>query len=239
MIVGIMQPYFLPYIGYWQLMNYVDVFVIYDEIKYVKGSWINRNRILRGNSPEYMSPPLKKDSDYLNINQRFLADDWLSTRKKLLNNINIAYHSSPYFKSIFPLLEEAIAKDERSLFRALENSLRLVRDFLNITTPLVISSSLELDKSLNGADMVVNICEVLGGDTYLNPIGGRALYQNKLFMKSGIELGFLQSRLTPYFQNSTNFIHSLSIVDIMMNNSIDTLMKILHSDYDVLAATEI
>jgi len=82
MKIAIMQPYFFPYIGYFQLVNSVDEFVIYDNIQFTKKGWINRNRILVNQNEDYISLPLKKDSDYLNVNQRFLSDAWSVDRKK-------------------------------------------------------------------------------------------------------------------------------------------------------------
>src|SRR5690606_18130129 len=116
MRLAIMQPYFCPYIGYFQLMNAVDKFVVYDNIQYTKKGWINRNRILMNGKDQLFSLPVKKDSDYLNINQRFLSDDFDGEKKKLLNKFKGAYNKAPYFKEIFPLLQEIINDDSNNLF---------------------------------------------------------------------------------------------------------------------------
>jgi hypothetical protein len=108
MKIGIMQPYFFPYIGYFQLINYVDEFVIYDNIKYTKKGWINRNRILVNGKDVYISLPLKKDKDSLNVDERFLSDIWIMERKKMLNRIKESYKKAPNFHQVFPIIEECV-----------------------------------------------------------------------------------------------------------------------------------
>ena len=111
-----MQPYLFPYIGYFQLMNAVDKFVVYDNIEYTKKGWINRNRIWVNGSDAYITLPLKKDSDFLNVNERFLAETWKSERQKLLNRISGAYKKSPHFESAFPLVQKCLLFDDGNLF---------------------------------------------------------------------------------------------------------------------------
>ena len=111
-----MQPYFLPYIGYYQLIAAVDVFVVYDNIKYTKKGWINRNRMLRNGKDVMFSLPLKSDSDRLDVCQRELAVDF--DPRQLLNTINGAYRRAPYFSLTSPLIEQIVMYDDRNLFRA-------------------------------------------------------------------------------------------------------------------------
>ena len=114
--VGIMQPYFLPYIGYFQLMNEVDEFVIYDNIQFTKRGWFHRNRILQNNKDVYISLPIQKDSDYLDVRDRFIAKDFEKQRHKLLSKIKNNYLKTPYFKDVFPLIEEIILYNDPSEF---------------------------------------------------------------------------------------------------------------------------
>src|SRR4030042_5533275 len=97
MKIAIMQPYFLPYIGYFQLMNAVDEFVIYDNIEFSKKGWINRNRILVNGKDSYITIPLKKDSDYLDVRDRYLAETWSSEKIKMLKRIIGSYRKAPRF----------------------------------------------------------------------------------------------------------------------------------------------
>ena len=114
MKLAIMQPYFLPYIGYFQLIAAVDTFIIYDNVKYTKKGWINRNRLLLNGRDAMFSLPLKKDSDYFDIDKRELANEF--NPNKLLNQIIGAYRHAPQFKETLPLIEKIIQIPEKNLF---------------------------------------------------------------------------------------------------------------------------
>ena len=116
MKLGIMQPYFFAYMGYYQLINTVDEFIIYDNIKYTKKGWINRNRILLNGKIDYISLPLKKDSNTLDIVERSLADCWTNDRKKMINKIRAAYSKAPMFSDVMPLINDCIDTEENNLF---------------------------------------------------------------------------------------------------------------------------
>ena len=219
MKIAIMQPYFMPYIGYFQLINAVDKFVIYDNIKYTKKGWINRNRILVNGKDEYVSLPLKKDSDYLNINERVLSDSWLNERRKLLNKLKASYAKSPFYNSVIILLEDILNHSEKNLFNFIFNSVEKVCYYLDIETSLIKSSSLDIDNSLKGALKVIEICNCLKSSSYLNPIGGIDLYNKNEFLRNYIDLSFLKSDEIIYNQFKNNFIPFLSIIDILMFNS--------------------
>jgi len=219
MKTAIMQPYFMPYIGYFQLINAVDKFVIYDNIKYTKKGWINRNRILVNGKDQYISLPLKKDSDYLNINERELSDSWVNERRKLLNKLKASYAKSPFYSSVNILIEDILNHSEKNLFNFIFNSIQKVCYYLDIETPLVKSSSLEIGNSLKGSLKVIEICNCLKSNYYLNPIGGINLYNKDEFLINYIELSFLKSDEIIYNQFKNNFIPFLSIIDILMFNS--------------------
>ena len=140
MKLAIMQPYFFPYIGYFQLMNAVDEFVVYDNIEFTKKGWINRNRILVNGNDEYISLTLKKDSDYLNIKDRVLADVWEKDRNKLINRISDSYRNALFFKEAFPIIENCILYSDKNLFNFIFYSLLQIKNYLSINTKLTISS---------------------------------------------------------------------------------------------------
>src|SRR6188768_4511537 len=108
MSIAIMQPYLFPYIGYFQLMAAVDEFVVYDNIEFTKKGWINRNRILVNGKDTFITLPLKKGSDYLNVNDRYLADSWLTDRTKLMNKVTEAYRKAPQFNLAYPVIKKCI-----------------------------------------------------------------------------------------------------------------------------------
>ena len=115
MKIGIMQPYFFPYIGYFQLIQSVDIFVVYDNIKYTKKGWINRNRMLLNGKDVMFTLPLKKDSDLLDVRERELATDF--NCNKLLNQIKGVYGGAPYFEQTFPLVKSIVRYEDKNLPR--------------------------------------------------------------------------------------------------------------------------
>lgn len=215
--VAIMQPYFFPYIGYFQLINAVDEFIIYDNIKYTKKGWINRNRILNRGSDAVFSLPLKKASDALDIRERELASEF--DAHKLLNQLRGLYGKAPQYEPVMALIQSVLMASDRNLFRFLRNSMEKTCGFLGISTPLITSSTLDIDHSLQSQDKVLALCQSVDGTTYINPIGGVELYSRSEFSRSGIHLAFLRSTLMEYPQFDHPFVPWLSIIDVMMFNS--------------------
>ncbi|MEP3387053.1 MAG: WbqC family protein [Reichenbachiella sp.] len=234
MRIAIMQPYFLPYLGYFQLMNLVDVFVIYDEIQYTKKGWINRNRILVNNDAQTITLPLKKDSDYLNIKDRILADHWPKERKKLLAKIYNCYKKAPEFDKTYDLLESIFEYDEQNLFKFIQFSLKQLMSHFNITTSLVVSSDISFDNKLKSSDKVLAICRASEATHYINPIGGLELYDKKQFEAQDVKLNFLRSNLSIYPQFENEFVPGLSVVDAMMFNSPQELSNLIQNDFELV-----
>jgi hypothetical protein len=228
MTLAIMQPYFFPYVGYFQLVNSVDEFVIYDNIQFTKKGWINRNRILFNSKDEYVTVPIKKDSDFLNINQRFLAETWTIDKKKIINKIVESYRKAPYFQPTLDLFEKCLLSDKLNLFDFLLNSLTETTNYLGISTKFTFSSSLNIDHSLKSEEKVLAICKYLNATTYINPIGGLDLYSKTKFEQNLIELKFLRSNSIHYSQFANEFMPWLSIIDVMMFNSKEEIMDFLY-----------
>lgn len=217
MKIAIMQPYFLPYIGYWQLMNVVDTYVIYDNIKFSKKGWIHRNRLLLNNKDEMVSLPLKKDSDYLDINQRKLSDGRDDQINKYLRKIEQNYRKAPQFNIVYPLIEKIFLSSETNLFDFVFNSILIIKDYLNIRTSIIKSSDLVIcHNDFKGEAKVLEIVKELKGTNYINAIGGRELYNKDSFSANKIKLEFLESEQTTYKQFKNDFIPWLSIIDVMM-----------------------
>lgn len=220
-----MQPYFLPHIGYWQLLAAVDRFVVYDNIQYTKKGWINRNRFLRNGADAFFTVPLKKGSHLLDVADRALADDF--DPGTLLNPLAAAYRKAPLFGTVFPVIETVVAAAPRNLFEYLHRGLMVIADYLEIRTPVVVSSMVAIDHRLGSERRVLALCEALGATRYINTTGGRTLYSAPTFAEHGIELRFIQSRPLTYPQYDHPFVPSLSIVDVMMFNSKDTIRGML------------
>lgn len=229
MKIAIMQPYFVPYIGYFQLINAVDQFVIYDNIKYTKKGWINRNRILVDGKDEYITLPIRKDSDYLDVDQRKLADSFVDDKNKILRKLSQVYQKAPHYKMVYALMEQILEKPENNLFEFIYKSVVAICKFLDINTTLVVSSTIKVDHELKSQDRVIAICKALNATTYINPPGGVELYTKEAFKENNLALEFLQSDPIRYSQFKHEFVPSLSIIDVMMFNSPEEIKNFLVS----------
>lgn len=230
--VAIMQPYFLPYIGYFQLLSAVDSFVVYDHIKYTKKGWINRNRFLLNGTDAMFSLPLKKGADGLDVADRELSADF--DRTKLLNQFKGAYQRAPHFEATFAILDGIVHHKDDNLFRYIHHSLATICNHLGIDTKIVVSSTLGFDNNLKAQDKVLAICDVMNATSYINSIGGTDLYNQEDFNQRGVELKFLRSRPFSYPQFGNQFAPWLSIVDVLMFNPVADIRAGLMTNYDLL-----
>jgi len=223
-----MQPYLFPYLGYWQLINAVDTFVIYDDVNFIKQGYINRNSVLSIDKAQRFTLELTGASSFKMINEVKVG----ANTKKLLKTIKHNYLKSPYFEEVFPLVQKIFGQEERNLAKYIGHSLQEIADYLQISTELVYSSAVKKKDSLKAEDKVIDICTVLKADTYVNSIGGRKLYNKHRFKEKGIELKFLSSKPKEYKQFKSNFVPGLSIIDIMMFNS-KADIKIMLNEYEL------
>lgn len=223
MKVGIMQPYFMPYIGYWQLMAAVDTYVIYDDVNYIKKGWINRNNILVNKDKQMFTIALNGASQNKLINEITIADDFTKLRK----TIHMAYHKAPYYNDVMALLEKIFSYQSNNLADFIANSIKLVSQYIDIQTKIIMSSDIEKDNSLKGQDKILEICKLLNADTYYNAIGGQELYDKSIFENENINLYFVQSNITQYPQYGEEFISGLSIIDVLMFNSNEEINNML------------
>ena len=215
MTLGIMQPYFMPYIGYWQLMAAVDTYVVYDDVNYIKGGWVARNNILLNGQKHMFTITLNGASPNKLFNEITIKDDF----KKFSRLIESAYRKAPYYAEVSALLNKIYNYGDKSLGAFMMNSFQVVLDYLEIDTKLILSSTIEKDNSLRGKDKVKHICHLLGADTYYNAIGGQELYDKNDFRVDGINLQFVQTNLTPYAQLGNEFVPGLSLIDVLMFNN--------------------
>lgn len=232
MKLAIMQPYFFPYIGYFQLIAAADLFVVYDNIKYTKKGWINRNRMLQNGKDAMFSLPLKSDSDFLDVRERELAADF--NREKLLGQFSGAYRRAPYFEQTFPLVEQIVRHEDTNLFRYLHHSIVKTCEHLEIGTGIKISSDIAIDHGLRNQDKVLALCAATGASTYVNAIGGMELYSRETFRDKGIDLKFIRTKPFEYVQLGNAFIPWLSIIDVMMFNPLETIQTCITTNYELI-----
>lgn len=225
--ICIMQPYIFPYIGYFQLFEVCDIFVSYDDVQYMKGGWINRNRVLYHDSPKYITFPVNKAPLNTAIDHCFFHENIGKEKKKILSTLRQVYSNAPFFQSVYTRLEDIVKVNENNVARFAENSLKRILDYMGISVQIRRSSHLSFDKSLKGQDRVIEIVKELGGDRYVNPIGGQDLYSPAEFAANNIDLRFLNCKAKPYKQFSNEFAPNLSIIDVLMFNSIEQIRLML------------
>lgn len=232
MKIGIMQPYFFPYLGYFQLLNYVDKYVVYDDVNYIKRGWVNRNQILLNNQKYLITLPLDGASPFKPINETRISPN-ISTKEKLIKTIERAYKKAPYFSHIFPIIQTVIMDKSLLLSNALYKQLELIKDYLEINTELIMSSNLKKNSDLKGQEKIIQICNILNGTEYINAIGGQDLYSKKFFQEKGIKLSFLYKKAISYRQfNNDCFVDNLSMIDVLMFNNKNEIKKLLE-DYEL------
>jgi WbqC-like protein family len=232
MKVAIMQPYFFPYIGYFQLIGSVDLFVIYDNIKYTKKGWINRNRILRNGVDCVFTVPLRKDSDSLDVKDRAVAADF--DRGRLVNQLREAYRRAPHFQEGFAVVEKAVMAPRDNLFEYVHGSVVEVCRYLGIGTRIVPSSSFAIDPVLKAQDKVLALCKAASASMYVNAVGGQELYNREEFRARRIELKFLKTGPIEYPQFGDPFVPWLSIIDVMMFNPVARIREFLETRYELI-----
>ncbi len=224
--LGVMQPYFFPYLGYWQLLNAVDHFVIYDDVQYIKGGYINRNYILLQNKRHTITLQLQGASSSKMINDIMTG----SNHKKLLKTIEQAYTKAPFFNQVFPVIEDCLNYDTKNLAELLTYSILNISNYLEIESHFHRSSEINKDLGLDRTERLYFFCQHLNCDRYINAIGGQHLYNKEEFLSQNIELRFIKKEPCAYIQfNSNNFEDNLSIIDVMMFNDRKSIQSLLTS----------
>jgi len=226
MKLAIMQPYFLPYIGYFQLIKAVDKFIVFDDVNYIKKGWINRNRILVNGNEFTFTVPLEKASQNKQIREINLLSDniW---KGRLLETFDQTYKKAPMYLSVFPILEEIVEVRDRNLSAFVSNSILQICKYLEISLQLELSSLKYETALLKGQDKILRICEIEKADIYINPEGGINLYQKQVFEKQNIKLQFLRSRPVIYNRFNEKSLPFLSIIDVMMFNDKNMILDFL------------
>ncbi len=227
MKIGIMQPYFFPYIGYFQLINMVDKYVVFDTAYFANNKWGFRNRILINGGPGFIRVITLKASQNKQFNEIKVSGD-IEAKKNTILALERAYRKAPYFPDVMPVLEQFLIADYDNLSEYNVASNRLICDYLGIKTEILLFSELDCDRDLKRQFRIFDVCRVLGGNEYINAIGGTELYDFEEFREHGIELAFLKPDDIVYPQFGGEFIPSLSIIDVMMFNSVSEIQNMLN-----------
>lgn len=218
MNIAIMQPYFMPYIGYFQLINVVDRFVILDDVYFIKKGWIHRNSIPVNKNDYLFTIPLRKLSQNKLINEISITED-LKWKVNLLKTIKMTYKKYPHFSKVYLLIASIINFDETNLSKFVVNSLNTIIKYLEIDTQIVATSSVFDEKTKTGEERIISICKKAEANAYYNAIGGKELYSKTNFNRKSIELNFI----------SNTFENTYSIIDVLMRYSNKEINQILNN----------
>lgn len=214
-----MQPYFFPYLGYWQLIDAVDTYVVFDDVNYIKRGWINRNLIrLSNGETSYVRLPVAKVSQNRLICEHKLSD-FDEAKATILKTLDFNYKKRPYYSEGMKIVEEVFDTPTSDLAEFLYRQIKVVADYFQFDAEIVRSSQLSNNKDLAAQEKIIDIVKLLGGDVYINAIGGMSLYEPERFAREGIKLMFLNPSLPEYDQGFDDFIPSLSLLDVLMNCS--------------------
>ena len=224
MIIAGNQPYFIPYLGFWQLVNAADLFLIGDDYNFIKRGWIQRNRILVNGQPHFLGLEVKHITSFRKINETEFVDFDVGQK---LNTIYRAYRKAPQFDAGYNLVKAILDNPERNVAEFLFQSIKDVCRFLGINTKFIRSSEIPGNDSYKREYRIYDFCQRLGGDTYINAVGGQDLYHFDDFEKHGVTLKFIHPNLRPYKQFGNEFVPGLSILDVIMFNPLDTVKDML------------
>lgn len=230
MKVAVMQPYFLPYLGYWQLLACVDRFVLFDDVHFPKKGYVNRNSMLDRGEPRRFTLALKKASQNKLINEIEVGDN----RRQVYASLLQAYRQAPFVDAVEPLLRQLVLNPENNLARYVGRSIMLLADHLGLDAEILYSSDIDKPAGLRCQEKVIDLVRRMEADHYVNAIGGRELYQPQRFAEAGLKLSFLQPRLRAYDQGGAPFVPNLSVVDALMFNSPKQVRAML-DDYELIA----
>ena len=224
MKVAVMQPYFFPYIGYFQLMHAVDCFVIFDDVQYIERGWVNRNLVRLDDRAIWLTLPVWKAARHLRINERSYAlDD--QTRGDVLRRIQACYSRSSNHTEMGALVATIMESSESNVARFNGHLLRVIAGVLGIDCAIVYASETADCGTLRGVERILELCRVLGATHYVNAIGGKALYDEAAFSMQGIKLSFLSSKIEPPILREGP--QHLSIIDTLMTHPVSTIRSML------------
>ncbi len=216
MKIAVMQPYFFPYIGYWQLMASVDRFVVFDDANYISRGWINRNRILLHGEPFLFTIPLSRSSQNRRINEIDM-DENVRAIRKILKTFETAYKKAPYYEETMPLVRGVLERNG-NFSRILIDSINSINRHLGLKTEIFTSSTLRTDTWMDAQTKIVSLVKSLNGKEYHNPIGGKHLYDKSFFARQNLILRFVVPYFQSYEQFGGAFIPGLSLIDVLMFN---------------------
>lgn len=228
MKLGIMQPYIFPYIGYFQLIKAVEKFVCYDDVAFIKQGWINRNRILINGQPFVFTIPLHQASSYTLIKDTMIDEKKYEIwKKKFYKTLEQNYRKANYFDETFAIVKQVLDEKHDCISMLASSSIEAVCKYLSINTYIQKTSVYYSNEHLKAESRIINICKQEYAKIYVNVAGGFNLYSRDNFLNNDIVLQFIKYGDIRYTQFKEPFCPWLSIIDVMMFNSVERIQEML------------
>jgi hypothetical protein len=230
MKIGIMQPYFFPYLGYFTLIKHTDLFVVFDVVQFVRHGWMDRNRILKPNGEaQYFRASIKKHHSKALINA-VQVDNSQLWQDKILKQLEHYKKKAPYYKDVLRLLINFFKNKYENISELNTGALHIICDYLGLETRIQNISEFNLvyERPNSPDEWALNICKTIGNVTeYWNAPGGKLFFDPEKYIAANIQLKFVKINFVPYKQGRNVFIPGLSILDVMMFNSKDEIHRML------------
>ncbi len=239
MKLGVMQPYFCPYLGYYSLIKHCDRFVLFDTVQFIRHGWIDRNRVLKpGEGWQYINVPVKRESMHSKIHEVRISND-PSWKGLIFRQLEHYKKKAPFYREMIALLDEALDATEVSITRLNLRVLQASCAYLGIQKNLEILSDLgvSIENPKKGGEFVLQLNQALGSNEYVNMYGGVELFNLEQYRAAGVPIRFLKNKLKPYDQRREGFEPGLSIVDVLMFNSPEAANALI-DDYATSATGE-
>ncbi|WP_323751978.1 WbqC family protein [Marinobacter sp.] len=225
MKLAVMQPYLFPYIGYFHLICAADLFLIYDDVAYIKRGFVNRNNVLSPSGVTRFTVPVPGASQ----NKLFSDLEFSEDVDKVLKTTEHSYSRAPYFENVFPIIRETLEHPDRSIASVCKKSFEEIFSYLDIEKNFEKASEIDYDRSMSARDRLIALCHHFDADGYINAPGGRKLYSKQDFLEKGVDLEFVDSLPVEYHQGREDFVPNLSIIDVLMNCSPEEVKCMLQS----------
>lgn len=229
MKIAVMQPYLFPYVGYFQMIKSVNQFVFYDDVNFIKQGWINRNKVLVGNKEFLFTVPLQNANSFCMIKDTLINDKFYdSWNSKFQMTIQQSYKKAPFFKDVNELIINVLNKEHMYISDLSIESITAISKYLGLKIEFFKSSERYNNRSLKRQERLLDICKKENATKYINALGGQELYSKESFQENGVELHFIKTLPIEYKQFNNEFISSLSMIDILMFNSVEEVIKMLN-----------
>ena len=230
MKLAIMQPYFMPYIGYFSLIKHTDEFILFDPVQFIRHGWIERNRVLKQSGGwQYIQVPIIKENGRDTLIQDIKINNCSDWKSKILAQIQHYKKIAPYYDSVIDLLKRIFSKEYNDIVSLNREALIVICDYLDIhrNFPIFSKMDLTIDGVTAPDEWALNICKAMGANEYLNPIGGTEFFDRTKYEQANVSIAFQNIEITEYNQKREVFESGLSIIDVLMFNTAEETSKML------------